>query len=269
MKCILNALQEGRFIELPNNDKFSAFSILASLIEAIPDIPRGTDVAESVIARERETNTGFGGGWAFPHVRSRQEGELLCAVGWSPVGIDYGAADGKPVRVIVMYYIPSNQMNVYLKEVSSLARLLKADGELLAFDNLKDLDSVRHRLLDIITAAVDAGIPSTKARMIKLEARKPAEPAPELGPLFDVTTLVPFTAVVVQGRPPVVLSQDAKLVEQFEQSDDFARGIASQTSFTAAGHFIIVRESVMYRLDRTLVECLAVPVPDKARTNTN
>ncbi len=114
MKSLLDALQEGRLIELPEIDKGKILNLLATLIEAIPDFRSGFDFAGAVAARETAANTGIGLGWACPHGRVSGEGELFCAIGWSPTGIDYGAPDGKPVRIVVMHYIPDSQKNVYL-----------------------------------------------------------------------------------------------------------------------------------------------------------
>src|ERR1035437_3123349 len=99
MYSLFNALHEGRLIELPDNQKDHALQLLAHLIEAIPDLPAGTDVAGGVLVRERGGNTGLGKGWACPHARIPGEGEMMCAIGWSPNGIDYGAPDGLPVRL--------------------------------------------------------------------------------------------------------------------------------------------------------------------------
>src|SRR5512137_280600 len=105
MKSLLDALQAGRLIELPEIDKGKILNLLATLIEAIPDFRSGVDFAGSVAARETAANTGISQGWACPHGRITGEGELFCAIGWSPTGIDYGAPDGKPVRIVVMHYI--------------------------------------------------------------------------------------------------------------------------------------------------------------------
>ena len=70
MKSVLNALQEGRLIELPDDDKNSALEYLAALIEAVPDIGVEGGSTESVLAREQAHNTGIGKGWACPHARS-------------------------------------------------------------------------------------------------------------------------------------------------------------------------------------------------------
>ena len=60
MKSLLNALQEGRFVELPETNKEKALHYLATLIEAVPDLNAGTDkMAEAVSAGELQFNTGI------------------------------------------------------------------------------------------------------------------------------------------------------------------------------------------------------------------
>ena len=174
MKSLLNALQEGRLIELVDCNKEKALQYLAALIEAIPDLKAGTEVTEGVLAREKSFNTGLGDGWGCPHVRTPQDGELVCAVGWCPTGIDYGSMDQKPVHLIVMYYVPDVQKNAYLKEISSLARAIKSQPSLRELNTLQDLAETRHRLLDVITLAVESAAPDAKARMIRLEAKQAA-----------------------------------------------------------------------------------------------
>ena len=67
MKSLLDALQEGRLIELPEIDKGKSLNLLATLIEAIPDFRSGFDFAGAVAARESAANTGISLGWACPH----------------------------------------------------------------------------------------------------------------------------------------------------------------------------------------------------------
>jgi len=60
MQTLLDAIQEGRLIELPENGKERALQILASLIEAVPSLPPETDVTGAVANRERSGNTALG-----------------------------------------------------------------------------------------------------------------------------------------------------------------------------------------------------------------
>ncbi len=52
MDTLLDALQEGRLFELPENDKAHALQFLAHIIEAFPETPAGTDVVGLVMKRE-------------------------------------------------------------------------------------------------------------------------------------------------------------------------------------------------------------------------
>lgn len=52
MNMLLDALQEGRLIELPDNNKEDALQFLAHIIEAIPSIPPGIDVV-GLVEKER------------------------------------------------------------------------------------------------------------------------------------------------------------------------------------------------------------------------
>src|SRR5579863_7459864 len=103
MKSLLHALREGRLVELPEADKEKSLQYLAHLIEASPETPSGIDVMDELFQREKSGNTGIGRGVACPHVRGQGEGDLICAVGWSPKGIDYGAKDGARVHLVLMY----------------------------------------------------------------------------------------------------------------------------------------------------------------------
>ena len=116
MDSLLDAIQEGRLFELPENDKGHVLQFLAHIIEAFPEVPAGTDVVGHVMDREQETNTALGKGWACPHARVPLDEDLMCVIGWSPMGINYGAPDGKPVSLVVMYLVPDNQRNHYLRD---------------------------------------------------------------------------------------------------------------------------------------------------------
>lgn len=266
MKSLLNALQDGRLIELPDSTKEKALQYLATLIEAIPDLKAGTEVAEGVLARERAYNTGIGKGWGCPHVRTNQDGELVCAVGWSPVGIDYGSSDGALVHLVVMYYVPDCQKNAYLKEISTLARAIQTVPALQDLSSLNDLSEARHRLLDIISAAVESYGPEAKARMIRLEARQAAvvepthaEPVP-----FDLAhDIIPFNILIVPTHKPVILSQDRDLVAHLEALTDLPASLGNHSPFDQVGYRIIPRSATTYQPDRLLYDCLAIKLQAK------
>jgi PTS system nitrogen regulatory IIA component len=256
MDSLLDALQEGRLIELPENNKGDALQFLAHILEAIPTIRAGTDVVGLVMARERATGTAIGKGWACPNARVPYDDDLLCVVGWSPTGIDYGSPDGAPVSIIAMYLVPDNQRNHYLREVSMLANALKAYDGHEKLGTARELNAVREHLLNLISSTKETVGPDTRARMIQLQTRPTvaAIPAPDLANLV----VEPVTIVAGPGMKPIVLAQDRSLVEALEAAPGLVDGIVSNSSFQSGGWRIMKRGAVAYQGDRVTYDCLAI-----------
>ena len=247
MKSLLNALQEGRLVELPDEDKEKSLEYLAHLIEAVPDLAGSPELAEEMIARERSHNTGIGSGVACPHVRATGGGELLCAVGWTPVGIDYGASDGKKVHLVVMYYIPDAQKNIYLKEISSLASAIRREDGIQPIATAEDIATVRERLLDWVQATIDANIPETKARMIRLEARQAVVDAAAPPAAASAAPLQVLTALfAISDGKPLVLCANAELTAELEKDGELASTLRQKGPFERGGWRFVFRESTVY-----------------------
>lgn len=260
MKSLLNALQEGRLIELPEPDKDKSLQFLAHLIEAVPDLGGSPALTEAMFAREKAQNTGIGLGIACPHVRSPGGGDLICALGWSPQGIEYGSADGKKVHLVVMYFIPDAQKNVYLKEVSSLAGALHREGGIQPIASAKDIGDVREKLLDWVQAAIDASLPEAKARMIRLEARQAgAEAAAALPPAAGGLQLVPVTALSLNGDGKlVVLCQNAELATELEKDPAFGAALKSKAQFEKLGFRLVCQGAATFPGERVRYDLVAV-----------
>ena len=265
MRALLEALEEGRLIELPENDKQRALTLLASIVEAVPSVRAGSRIVEAVLAREAQSITYLGHGWACPHARTADEGEMLCAVGWSPAGIAYGNPDGSPVRMVLLYYVPDSQRNTYLKEISGLARFLEGNAAARDVSQAANLNDVRLRLLDLVTAALGAGQAEARARMIHLEARAAAG-APIPASTFDPALVVPAWIVVNSDGRPLVLARDDNLARTLESQTDLIARIQEQPVLTVGGYTIHVRQSSIYGLGRSLFDCLVIrPTPTANR----
>jgi mannitol/fructose-specific phosphotransferase system IIA component (Ntr-type) len=260
MKSLLNALQEGRLIELPDNDKDKSLEYLATILEAIPDINPESGITEDILLREKQNNTSLGKSWACPHARSAQIGDLLCAVGWSPKGIDYHSKDGKPVHLVVMYYVPEAQKHAYLKEISSLAKALLENPELENISELKELSEVRHHLLDVISLIVESTAPEAKARMIQLEVKQfetshiPSSPLPE----EIAKLLVPLSILTYQNDLFLVLCQDPKITLSLEAHQDLMTELKRTGKLEHDGIHLYVRSSASYATGKILYDCLAI-----------
>ena len=263
MRSILTALQEGRLFELPEAGKARALEFLARILDANPDIEVGTDTIEEVKNREQECNTGIGMGVGVPHVRARrEEGELFCAIGWSSQGIAYDASDGKPVHLVVMYYIPGAQKNVYLKEISSLVKAIRKSGGMDPIAHAPDLNAVRNLLLDWVSAGLGDTGPEAVARMIKLEVKQaqtvaaPALPGEAAGRL--AARVVVFSVLVAPPNGVFVLAQDADWVAALEKETGLAQSLSGNAVLNAAGHQLFVTGSTPYPGGRILYQCVAI-----------
>ena len=263
MDTLFDALQEGRLIELTDNTKDHALQLLAHILEAIPSVPVGTDVVGLVMERERSTNTALGKGWACPHARVPFEEDLMCVVGWSPTGIDYGAPDSAPVLVIAMYLVPANQRNHYLKEVSLLAKALSTYPELEKLRSANDLNDVRNHLLDLISSTRETVGPDARARMIQLQAR----PAVSVLPTQDISNLIVEPVTVVAGAQfrPIVLTQSAALVDLLEKAPHLVDKIDAEGVMMIGGWRIVKRAASAYHGGRIVYDCLAMKIASSGR----
>jgi mannitol/fructose-specific phosphotransferase system IIA component (Ntr-type) len=259
MDTLLDALQEGRLIELPDDEKQHALQFLSHILEAIPSVPSNTDVAGFVLKREESFNTALGKGIAVPHARVPFEGDLLCAVGWSPTGINYGAPDNKPVHLIIMYFVPSNQRNHYLKEISNIAKALSELHNEDALKSFEDLNAVRNYLLDLMSTAKDVVGPEARARMIQLEVKESMAAQIPMQGLGELT--IEALAIITDGKGGhLTLTQNKDLFDILEKPGNLSESLLTNGSFEVMGWRIIKRNYSNYFGDRIYYDCLAIKV---------
>jgi mannitol/fructose-specific phosphotransferase system IIA component (Ntr-type) len=269
MRSILDALQDGRLFELPEAGKDHALEFLARIIDANPDIVVGTDTIEEIKKRELECNTGIGMGVGIPHIRAlREEGELFCAIGWSAQGIEYGASDGKPVHLVVMYYIPGAQKNVYLKEVSILVKAIRKTGGIDPIAHAPDLNAVRNQLLDWVSAAMGDSGPESIARMIRLDVKQtqagPTAAAPVTCDVPPAAAIRPEAKVIAfqvlhhASGAITVLAQDGTWVGELEKNGQLAKQLAGGTPFAFGNRHIYILGSTTFAAGRVLYQCAAI-----------
>jgi mannitol/fructose-specific phosphotransferase system IIA component (Ntr-type) len=258
MDTILDAIQEGRLFELPENDKWHALQFLAHIIEAFPETTSDTDVVGLIAKREETTNTAIGRGWACPSARLSYEEDLMCVIGWSPKGIDYGSSDGIPVSIVVMYMVPDNQRNHYLREVSILAKTIEGHLGLEKLRQSKNLDDVRYYLLDLVETAKGAVGPDARAKMIRLQTRETLEKFS----LHDLSNLIcePVTMVVAPGLAHIALTQNSELAERLDAANDVIEKIETDGVYQNKEWRLLRRSTVNYPAGRVTYDCLAIKI---------
>ena len=107
--------------------------VLAEMSAALAEagvVSDGTDLARRLIERERMGSTGLGGGLAIPHCKLRDIGDVVLAVGVSRHGIEFGAADGQPVRLLFLVLSPADAPALHLQALARISRVIRVPGVL-------------------------------------------------------------------------------------------------------------------------------------------
>jgi len=79
----------------------------------------------AVMEREALGSTGVGEQVAIPHAKIADIEEVSIVIGVKRSGIEFDSADGKPVRLFFMLISPEKQMNMHLKTLAKISKLVK------------------------------------------------------------------------------------------------------------------------------------------------
>ena len=123
----------------------------------------------------------------------------------------------------------------------------------------QNLNEVRIRLLEVISAAIESDVPASRAHMVRIEARQAAIAAAVPASLPEI--IVPLSIITVPGRAPLVLAQNREVVIALEAVSSDLLQLGQQLQVEVAGYRIIVRQSATYQPDRVFYDCLAFKLP--------
>jgi mannitol/fructose-specific phosphotransferase system IIA component (Ntr-type) len=117
-------------------------AVIEELLSALGRVKQLRDRKAAALAieeREKLGSTAIGNGVALPHARTGGVDGLAVALGTSQKGVDFGAPDREPVKIVVLILAPGNESALYLSVLSAVSQLLKGD-------------ETRRRLLDATSA---------------------------------------------------------------------------------------------------------------------
>ena len=99
----------GIFYQLPDTNKENAVRALVRILPLPTDVDRDL-LLRLLLAREASASTAIGGGIALPHVCNPivlHVDRPLVTLGFLERPVDFGAADGQPVRILFTLICPS------------------------------------------------------------------------------------------------------------------------------------------------------------------
>jgi PTS system nitrogen regulatory IIA component len=113
----------------PDADKRTVIQTLVEALAAARKIPaeRVAEVVEETLRREAVGSTGIGHGIGIPHCRTPIVGDILCAYGRAPDGIDFDSLDGEPVYSVFLLLTPPEAKEQHLQLMRSFASQIRKE----------------------------------------------------------------------------------------------------------------------------------------------
>ncbi len=114
-------------LNLAAGDRDAALRALAAALCRARRIPGDRRRLVARLAeREEMGSTAVGDGAAIPHCRVRGLGEPALLLGLAPLGVPFGAPDGRPVRLFFLLATSPDEPARGLRVLASVARLLRS-----------------------------------------------------------------------------------------------------------------------------------------------
>ena len=113
------------FPDLPAQDRTAVLRALAGRIAGLGLVRNADDLYQKLWEREQLGSTGIGSGIAIPHCKLPGLSEGVVAIGMAPGGVDFGAADGQPVKLFFLVLSPSDAPAEHLRVLATISRWIK------------------------------------------------------------------------------------------------------------------------------------------------
>jgi mannitol/fructose-specific phosphotransferase system IIA component (Ntr-type) len=115
------------FPDLPAADRSKVLRAFADRVAGRGLVQSGAELFQRLWEREQLGSTGIGSGIAIPHCKLPGLAQGIVAVGLAAAGVDFGAADGRPVKVLFLVVSPSGAPAEHLQVLAAISRWLRAD----------------------------------------------------------------------------------------------------------------------------------------------
>lgn len=114
-------------IGLSGTEKEEIIEELLDIAESVYPGLKREEALEGLRKREKVGSTGVGKGVAIPHTGMKDCSRILPIIALSEQDLDYESLDGQPVRLFFMILYPENQIQMQLKFLARVSRLLRND----------------------------------------------------------------------------------------------------------------------------------------------
>lgn len=118
---------------------------IAELVEVLVRAGKITDregVLDKLYEREARGSTGIGGGVAIPHAKSDDVDGVVMAVGTSPDGIEFDAADGELVHLVFLVVAETQSPGPNVEVLADIGYLMQIPHVMNDMTNAPDAESL-------------------------------------------------------------------------------------------------------------------------------
>ena len=136
------------FPDLPATDREGLLRALAGRVAAEGLVKSGEELFQKLWEREQLGSTGIGQGVAIPHCKLKGLARGVVAIGLVPAGVEFGAADGQPVKVFFLVVSPAESPAEHLQILAAISRWIRVDHHAARLLALHDPAAVYDLLRD-------------------------------------------------------------------------------------------------------------------------
>jgi len=109
-----------------SSDKNTVLSDLVKILHDKKLLEDKEGAYEALVDREKLGSTGVGDEVAIPHAKLDSVDDILVLLAVSKKGIDFDSLDKQPVKIIFLVLASMKKMNLHLKTLARISRLIKS-----------------------------------------------------------------------------------------------------------------------------------------------
>jgi nitrogen PTS system EIIA component len=130
------------FPDLPAGDRTEVLRAFAGRLAERGLVSDAGVLFDKLWEREQLGSTAIGGGIAIPHCKVERLKSGVVSLGRVLQGVDFGAADGQPVRLFFLVISPSQSPAEHLQILAAISRWIKGGSRVEALLEQPDADAL-------------------------------------------------------------------------------------------------------------------------------
>ena len=111
-------------VPLQGNTKREVIDELCDLVASREGICDAESLRRTVWEREDQRSTGIGEGLAIPHGKCSSVTQPAIAIGRPTEALEFGAIDGKPVRLVILLASPADKIAEHIQALGKISRVM-------------------------------------------------------------------------------------------------------------------------------------------------